>query len=412
MVGLDRIREAVGIALEQIRANKFRSGMTILGIVVGVATVMTMGAAIAGIRGRAVEGIQSAGPKNFMLARYDFVEIQLSEDGPSWRDNPKVTAGEAERLAELSHIRASIIDVDRSGSVQSPTGEPVEGVNISGESAGWDEFTQGTFVAGHNFLPSDVKAARPLVVLTVPTARAVFGTIDPLGRTVRIEGKPFEVIGVFERSGNIFGEDEGHVAFIPYTASLKHLKTWDGMLSVLLVTEDGSTQEQAIDQVVGTMRSMRRLRPSEPNNFAIIRQEQILETFNKITGVFFIVMIGLSSVALLVGGVGVIAIMMISVTERTREIGVRKALGARRTEILWQFLFEAATLTVAGASAGMLLGGAAAWLLQAMTPIPAAVQISSVVAALVMAAVAGIFFGLFPAWRASRLDPVVALRYE
>jgi putative ABC transport system permease protein len=160
------------------------------------------------------------------------------------------------------------------------------------------------------------------------------------------------------------------------------------------------------------MRGMRGLRPAEPNNFAIIRQEQILETFNQITGVFFIVMIGLSSVALLVGGVGVIAIMMISVTERTREIGVRKALGARRREILWQFLFEASTLTTAGAVVGMLLGGGAAWLIRTLSPIPAAIQPGAVVAALVMAAIAGVFFGLFPAWRASRLDPVEALRYE
>ncbi|HUE76710.1 MAG TPA: ABC transporter permease [Longimicrobiales bacterium] len=409
---VERVREAVLIALDQIRANKFRSALTILGIVIGVATVMTMGAAIAGIRGKAMEGIQAAGPKNFMVARYDFLEIQFSDDGPAWDANPKVTAAEAERLGQLSHVRTATVDVDRNASIEGPTGAPIEGVNVSGESVGWDEFTAGTFIAGHNFLTSDVQASRPVAVLSKALAEALFGGMDPVSRTVKIDGKPFTVIGVFERAGNIFGDSDGHVAFIPFTASLKHLKTWDGMLSVLVVTEDGSSQEQAIDQVVGAMRSMRRLRPAEPNNFAIIRQEQILETFNKITGVFFIVMLGLSSVALLVGGVGVIAIMMISVTERTREIGVRKALGARRREILWQFLFEAATLTVAGGAAGMLLGGVGAWLIQALTPIPASIQVSSVISALIMAAIAGILFGLFPAWRASRMDPVVALRYE
>jgi putative ABC transport system permease protein len=408
---VERIREAVFIALEQLRANKFRSAMTILGIVIGVATVMTMTAAVAGIRGQAMEGIEAAGPKNFIVARYNFVEIQFSDDGPSWQDYPKVTVQEAERLRELPHVREAIVDLDANVSAEGPTGAPVD-IQLSCNSAGWDEFSQGTFVAGHNFLTPDVTASRPVVVLSRPVAESLFGTLDPVGRWVRLNSKPFQVIGVFEVAANIFGEQANNFAVVPYTAALKHLKVWDGFITVLVVTADGSTQAQAMDQVVGAMRGMRGLRPADPNDFALVKQEQILDTFNKITGVFFIVMIGLSSVALMVGGVGVIAIMMISVTERTREIGVRKALGARRREILWQFLFEASTLTVVGAAAGMLLGVAAAWLIRTLSPIPAAVQPEAVVAALAMAAVAGVFFGLFPAWRASRLDPVDALRYE
>ena len=409
---VERVTEAVYIALEQLRANKFRSAMTILGIVIGVATVMTMSAAIAGIRGQAMEGIEAAGPKNFIVARYNFVEIQFSDDGPSWRDNPKVTPREVARLTELSSVRSAIVEVYTSATLDGPQGAPVSGVGIAGNSAGWDEFTLGTFVAGNNFLPTDVAASHPVLVLSKPLAEVLFGSLDPVGRTVKADGRPFTVLGVFEPRGNIFGDSNDNFAVMPYTAALKHLKAWDGFLRALVVTEDDATQQQAIDQVVGAMRGMRGLRPADPNDFAIIKQEEILETFNKITGVFFIVMIGLSSVALMVGGVGVIAIMMISVTERTREIGVRKALGARRREILWQFLFEASTLTVAGATVGMILGALAAWLIRSLTPIPATVQPGAVVAALVMAAVAGIFFGLFPAWRASRLDPVVALRYE
>ncbi len=410
--GVERIREAVYIALEQLRANKFRSAMTILGIVIGVATVMTMSAAIAGIRGEAMEGIEAAGPKNFIVARYNFVEIQFSDDGPSWRDYPKVTAREAEQLRDLPAIRSAIVEVITGRDVQVPgRGDPIS-VTIAGESEGWDEFTLGDFVAGHNFIRSDVTSSRAVTVLTRGLAEALFGSLDPIGRMVRIGSAPFTVIGVYKPRGNIFGDENQNMAVIPYTASLKHLKTWDGFLRALVVTEDNATQQDAIDQVIGSMRGMRGLRPAEPNNFAIIKQEQILETFNKITGVFFIVMIGLSSVALMVGGVGVIAIMMISVTERTREIGVRKALGARRREILWQFLFEASTLTTAGAVVGMVLGAGAAWLIKALTPIPAEIQPGAVIAALVMAAIAGIFFGLFPAWRASRLDPVEALRYE
>jgi putative ABC transport system permease protein len=181
---------------------------------------------------------------------------------------------------------------------------------------------------------------------------------------------------------------------------------------IMVRPTDSVTVAEAQDQVIAAMRGARGLRPAQDNNFAIITQDVLLKTFNQVTGGFFLVMLALSSVGLLVGGVGVIAIMMISVTERTREIGVRKALGATRREIMFQFLIEAATLTLLGGAIGMALGGAIAWVVQRFTPIPATVPIWSIVAALAASAVTGVFFGLYPANRAARLDPVEALRYE
>lgn len=412
MMRLDSIREAIRLALDQLRANKFRSAITIFGVVVGVATVMAMSAMIVGIRTEAFAGLAAAGPRNFMVARYNVTEVRLANNhGPPWGTNPKITVQEARRIEALPSVRQAIVDIDRTVELEA-MGQTVSNVQLSADSEGWQEFTIGGFTAGHNFLASDVRASRPLAVISKPLADDLFGALDPVNRTIRIDGRPFHVVGVFDVAGNIFGDVARHVVVVPYTAALKHLKVWDGMLTVLVVTAGDVGQERAIDDVIATMRSARGLRPGEPNDFSIVKQEELLALFDRLTGVFFAVMLGLSSIALLVGGVGVIAIMMISVTERTREIGIRKAVGATRREILWQFLFEAATLTLIGGAVGMVLGGSAAYIVQATTPIPATVPVWAIVAALSMAAIAGILFGLWPAWRASRMDPVEALRYE
>jgi putative ABC transport system permease protein len=267
-------------------------------------------------------------------------------------------------------------------------------------------------VAGHDFLPGDVTSAAPVAVITTQMADKLFGSLDPVGRIIRLNGQPFRVIGVFRQAPNIFASLVKYWVVIPYTAGFKYLDFDDEMVGGWMVTSANATQDEAMDQVAAAVRVQRGLRPSEPNNFVLVRQEAMARTFNKITSVFFAVMIGLSSVALMVGGVGVVAIMMIAVTERTREIGIRKALGATQREILWQFLFESVTVTFVGGLIGMAIGGGLAFIVSALTPIQARVPLMGIVAALGMATVAGVLFGLWPAWRAARMDPVVALRYE
>ncbi len=410
---LESITEGAALALDQLRANKARSALTILGIVVGVATVMVMSAMIAGIRQSVVSAIEAAGPKNFIVARYDYNQVQIVTDGsrPPWADNPAITVEEARAIERLDAVKSAIVDFDVTVNMTAGS-ERVENVQVSANSAGWEAFTIGTLVAGRNFLPGDVAASRPVVVISKPLAEALFGSLDPIGRQVRMGGATFRVIGVYELSENIFAAIVKNIAIVPYTAALKYLESSPRMIAVAVVTAPHATVDEAMDQVIGLLRGMRGLRPADPNNFAIIRQEETLNTFNRLTAVFFLVMIALSSVALMVGGVGVIAIMMIAVTERTREIGIRKAIGATRREILWQFLCEAATLTLIGGAIGLAIGGGLAFVISSITPIPASVPVTAVIAALVMAAIAGVVFGLFPAWRAARMDPVVALRYE
>jgi putative ABC transport system permease protein len=401
----ESLQEGATLALDQLRANKFRSALTVLGIVVGVATVMTMSAVITGIRTSITSEMEAAGPKNFFLARFDWNSVRISNDGPPWGDNPRVVASEA------PSIRRAIVGLDGSGEIEYGN-ERVPNAQIWSRGAGWSEYTTGTILSGHDYLPSDVAASRPVVVLTKPLADKLFGPLDPIGRNVRIRGQAFTVIGVFDMSSNIFASIVKYGIFMPYTTALKYLKLDEEMLGILVVTANHATQEEAISQVTARLRIHRGLRPGDPNNFVAIKQEEMAKMFTRVTDVFFLVMLALSSVALMVGGVGVIAIMMIAVTERTREIGIRKALGATKHEILWQFLFESATVTFIGGAIGMLIGGALAFTVKALTPLPARVPIGAVVAALAMAIVAGILFGLWPAWRAARMDPVVALRYE
>ncbi|HEY8483308.1 MAG TPA: ABC transporter permease [Longimicrobiales bacterium] len=408
---IESFREGALLALDQLRANKFRSALTILGVVVGVATVMAMSALIAGIRASIMEDIEAAGPRNFAVARFDDNEVRLTGDNQELWARPRITLEEVDRIARLDAVRSAIVGFDLTLEVDAGR-EKVENVQVLARGAGWSQFTPGTIVAGHDFLEPDVRGARPVVLLSRPLAEALFGPLDPIGRRVRIRGRSFEVIGIFENGRNIFANIVKHVAIVPYTAAIKHLSASPDWMHVFVVTAPHATQAEAIDQVITTLRVARGLRPGEPNNFAIIRQEEMIRSFNRLTGAFFVIMIALSSVGLMVGGVGVIAIMMIAVTERTREIGIRKALGATQREILWQFLFEAATLTLIGGAIGMLAGGGLAFVVQAVTPIPARVPLPAIAAALGMAAVAGIGFGLWPAWRAARLDPVVALRHE
>jgi len=235
---------------------------------------------------------------------------------------------------------------------------------------------------------------------------------EAVGKEVRFNGDLFTVIGVYRPIANAFDSNDKGKAIVPFTTAQRRLNVGVRWMDLTVKPRDGVNRDFAMDEVIATLRITRHLRPAEKNDFFISTPEKIMELYNKIVGVFFLVMIVLSAIGLLVGGVGVVAIMMISVTERTREIGVRKALGATRGTILWQFLVEAATLTTVGAIVGLIIGGSLTLLIRSMTPIEASTPPMAILAALGTSAFLGIVFGLLPAMRASRLDPVEALRYE
>lgn len=418
---LNTLDEGVGIALDAIRTNKVRSVLTIVGVAIGVAVVVTIAALITGIRSEILEGFEAAGPDNFIVTPFDFSEVRFVNDGsgrPPWWDKPEITVEEWEMISRLPGVAEAVIDLDFPATMEYD-GRRVSSVQSSGDTEGWNQYTLGEFIAGRNFTQAEVRHSRAVVVISAALAEELFGELDPIGREVRTSAgtgssERFEVVGVFDLEGNIFSQAVRHFAVFPYSAAAKRLKAKTRMnfYSILVIPAQSFTQAEVMDQVIGAMRARRGLGPKEQNNFAVLRSDQLIELFNDLTGAFFIIMLALSSVGLLVGGIGVIGIMMISVTERTREIGIRKSVGATRQEILWQFLVEAGVLTLMGGALGMFLGAGAAYLVANATPIPARIPLWSVAAALGMAVVTGMLFGLFPAYRASRLDPVAALRYE
>jgi putative ABC transport system permease protein len=411
---VSRMLEGSAIAVDSIRANKVRAALTILGVAIGVTVVIAMASAITGINRSITNILESAGPKTFFVYRYFSGGLHVSDDSEElspWRRMPWITVEEAVLLRSLPLVREVNIGEYAQGPV-SFEGVDLKSVAMAGFSPTWNQVNGGDILAGRNFTPMEYAAGARVVVINDKLAESLFPRRDAVGKRIKIFGQPFDVIGLHAEASSLFSNaDEPRLA-MPHTTFTRVADYWKGWMEIAVLPIETATVQETQDQVVAALRTSRGLRPGQPDNFAVVTQDRILDTFNQITAAFFIVMIALSSVGLMVGGVGVVAIMMISVTERTREIGVRKALGATRREIMFQFLVEAATLTLVGCVVGMALGALIAWGIRSFTPIPATVPLLSVVAAVLASILTGVLFGLYPASKASRMDPVEALRYE
>ena len=412
-LGLRNVGEGVAIAFDSLRANKLRSGLTILGVVIGVTTVMAIASMVQGIRTQIFNAIETAGPSVFYIVRF-FSQTPVNPDRLPYevRIRPVVATGDAEAVARVPQIAYAGMWVQLFQRMEYQ-GNRTQTITVFGADEHYMDIQGGTLLRGRFFTRGELSGA-DVVVIEADVAERLFGRLDPLGRYVRVGPTALRVVGIYQKPDNIFeppGQQIGGV--LPFETARRNYR-YDETNNLFIAVRPRPGQDPGVVRDLATvaLRRARNLRPGMPNTFDLITQDQILEVVGKFTTYFFLAMVSLSSVALLVGGIGVMAIMMVSVTDRTREIGLRKALGATRREILWQFLVEAATLTFVGGLVGILFGLGAGELMKAALDLRSGVPLWSAGLACAVSIGIGLVFGLYPANRAARMDPVEALRHE
>jgi putative ABC transport system permease protein len=403
--------EATGIALQAIWEYKLRSFLTVLGNIVAVTSIIAVVSLVQGMNEYVTTAIVSdVGADNFTIQRTPIIRSGADEDRV--RNNPRITVDDAAAVRKAStNISAVAAQVGSSGTLVYGS-QSVDGVQIQGVSRDYIFFSTFTAERGRLINPVEVDSARPVAVLGWDAADRLFGPVDPIDKVISINRVHFRVIGVAEKKGSMFGQSQDEYAIIPMGSFKKMFGSRSFGMQLMVKPKSPDAIKDAMDDATVALRSERRLRPKDPDNFGMFTADSILGIYHTATNGIFAVLIGVVALSLVVGGIVIMNIMLMVVSERTREIGLRKALGARRRDIVWQILTESVTLSTMGGVIGTALGFIAALVISKVSPLPAAVQVWSVAIGIGITAVVGLFFGLYPAMRAARLDPIEALRRE
>jgi putative ABC transport system permease protein len=402
-----RAADLTGIALHAIWANKLRSALTMLGNIVAVASIIAVVSLIQGVNAEVSGAIVSQfGADSFSIQRVGLVMTE--EDIEAARNNPRITLDDADAVRRLSRNVGSVMaQAGRSGEVRYRD-QVLENVGIRGVTAEYIDFPTFTAEQGRLMSPTEVDRNRAVALLGFDTSDRLFGMLDPIDRTIKIQGVNFRVVGVSEPTPSTFGQSQDEYVVIPIGRFSKLFGSRPS-LQLTVRPETPELIDQAMDEATMALRIDRRLRPNEEDDFGLFTSDTVLGLYEQATTGIFAVLVGIVGLSLVVGGIVIMNIMLMVVSERTREIGLRKALGARRRDLLWQILAESVLLSVSGGLIGTGLGFGVALGLSSMTPVTAAVHPWSVVLGVTMAAIVGLFFGLYPASRAADLDPISAL---
>jgi len=421
--------EVMRMALDTLRGNKLRSGLTILGVVIGITAIVGMTSLIRGFDQSLRDSVKALGPNTIILTKLSIVSISSGAEFSDLLRRPNLTADDAKAIEKLAPTIQTVDILLGTGLAQTQErmyyrGDRTKLLTIVGATEQFAEARFAKVTLGRFFTQPEVLHRRRVVVLGETAYQGLFGKsgLDPIGKKVRIGAVEYTVVGVLEKAPSVggFGNDQDDMVVIPQTThqvmfssnATRRRMPGQNSATIMIVPYAWATREEALNDVEEIMRIRHGLKLDEPNDFDLATQDAILRVWDQISRATFLALIVISSIALMVGGIGVMAIMMISVTERTREIGVRKALGARRQEVLFQFLSEAAVLTLIGGVLGILCGSGIGLGVTLATGFPISLPWWSFAIGLGFSAGVGIFFGMVPAVRASRLDPIEALRHE
>lgn len=407
---MSQVLESIRLALASVWANKLRSLLTLLGNIVAVSSIITVVSLIQGVNGAVSDAIVSdLGADSFTIQR---VGITRNEDDfDRQRNNPRITLDEAAAVRRFATTVSAVMAQAQQTSTVAYRDEELESVQIQGVTEGYASFSTFDAERGRMLSTIEIERNRPVALIGWQIADRLFGTSDPLDKTIRIRGVPFRVIGVSAKKGAFFGNSLDEFVVIPLGQYQKLFGARQS-LTLMVKPRDPTLVSEARDEARIALRVERRLKPAEVDNFGIVASDSVFEIYEQATAGIFAVLIGVVALSLVVGGIVIMNIMLMVVSERTREIGLRKALGAKRRDIMSQVLTESITLSLIGGIIGIGIGAVFARGLAAVTPIPASLELWSVALGVVITAGVGLFFGWYPARRAAMLDPIEALRRE
>ncbi len=402
--------ETLRLALDTLRAHKLRSFLTLLGVILAVTTLVAVMSVVEGLNLYISDKVANLGANVFLVDRFGI--ITSWDEWTKAQRRPLLTVEEYEALAEemqqaqqVAAVEGGVADI-RSGN------DLAEDVNLVGVTPNYAEVRSYTVTAGRFFNDTDERHRSPVCFIGADVAQRFFARVDPIGKSIRAGSQTYEVVGVAKSIGSVFGLSQDNFVLIPFGTYFKTRHTPRSSITVFVQARHAELMEAAQDEARQLLRARRHLAWAAPDNFGIVGSASITGLWEKLTGNIFQLAVGLTSVFLVVGGIVIMNIMLASVTERTREIGIRRSLGARRRHIVMQFLVESAVLAAAGGLIGILLALGIGVLVRAVTPMPIATPLSAVLTALTLSTGVGLFFGIYPAVRAARLDPIEALRAE